>query len=64
MEWVIIGLLLGFFFFVIVPWAAFRASGRSTAALDQIVQLKSELAALREELEGLKGGGTGSAAGS
>jgi len=55
MEWVIIGLLLGFFFFVIVPWAAFRASGRSTAALDQIVQLKSELAALREELEGLKG---------
>ncbi len=56
MEWVIIGLLLGFFFFVVVPWAAFGASGRSTAALQQIAQLKSELAALREELAGLKSG--------
>jgi uncharacterized membrane protein len=56
MEWVIIGVLFGFFFFVIVPWAAFMASGRSTAALDQIAQLRSELAALREELAGLKGG--------
>jgi uncharacterized membrane protein len=56
MEWVIIGVLFGFFFFVIVPWAALRASGRSNAALDQIAQLKSELAALREELAGLKGG--------
>jgi len=54
MEWVIFGLLFGFFFFVIVPWAALRASGRSTAALEQIVQLKSELAALREELASLK----------
>lgn len=56
MEWVIIGLLFGSFFFVFIPWAALRASGRSAVALDQISQLKSELAALREELVGLKVG--------
>lgn len=54
MEWVIIGLLFGVFFLVITPWAALRAAGRSTAALDQIAQLKSELVALREELASLK----------
>lgn len=62
MEWVIIGLLVGFFFFVIIPWAALRASGRSTAALDQIAELKSELAALREELAGLRGSAVPAAA--
>lgn len=56
MEWGIVGLLFGIFFFVIVPWAALRASGRSTAALDQIAQLKSELAKLREELAVLRAG--------
>ena len=56
MESVIIGLLFGFFFLVVVPWAAFRASGRSATALDQIAQLRSELASVREELAALKGG--------
>ncbi|CAD5260862.1 conserved membrane hypothetical protein [Bosea sp. 62] len=57
MEWGILGLLLGLFFFVIVPWVALRASGRSNTALDQIAQLKTELAVLREELAALRGGG-------
>ncbi len=56
MEWVIIGLAFGFFFFIVVPRAALQASGRSTAALDQIAQLKSELAILRDELAALKRG--------
>ena len=54
MEWVLLGLLAGIFFLVVTPWAALRAAGRSSAALDQIARLNLEMAALRKELANLK----------
>ena len=56
MEWGIIGVLTGFFFVIVVPWAALRASGRSAAALEQIAQLKSDVSSLRARLESLEAG--------
>jgi len=57
MEWVIFGLLAGLFFFIVVPWTAFAASGRSRQALEQIGKLHSEIAWLRSELATLKASG-------
>ncbi len=54
MEWVFLALLIGFFFFIVVPWVAFRASGRSTEALGEIARLKSEISSLRAELGSLQ----------
>ncbi|QEL26912.1 DUF2339 domain-containing protein (plasmid) [Bosea sp. F3-2] len=57
MEWVIFGILAGLFFFIVVPWAAFAASGRSRQALEQVGKLHSEIAWLRSELATLKASG-------
>ena len=54
MDWIILGLLFGFFFLVVVPVAAFRASGRSRQALKEVKRLRAEMEALRDELERLK----------
>ncbi|HEV7258042.1 MAG TPA: DUF2339 domain-containing protein [Bosea sp. (in: a-proteobacteria)] len=56
MEWVVVGLLLGIFFLVAVPWAAFAASGRSSRALAQIAQLQADISALRAQLSAIQAG--------
>lgn len=58
MEWVIVGLVAGLFFFIVVPWVAFAASGRSREALSRVASLQAEIASLRNELMTAKASAT------